>query len=114
MNSKRKIIFYEHYFQDFYLEQSVKVREKIGYVMSVISTVQNIPTKFLRHIEDSAGLFEIRIEFVSNIYRIFCCFDKENLVILFNGFQKKSKKTPKNEIELALKLMNEYFNSIKK
>jgi phage-related protein len=53
--------------------------------------------------------FGIRIEYQSNIYRIFCCFDKGNLVVLFNGFQKKSQKTPKNELEKALSLMNEYF-----
>jgi phage-related protein len=57
------------------------------------------------------GLYEIWIEFESNIYRIFCCFDKGNLVVLFNGFQKKSQKTPKKEIEIALKLKDEYFNS---
>ena len=61
----------------------------------------------------SDGLYEIRIEFESNIYRIFCCFDKGDLVVLFNGFQKKSQKTPKNEIELALKLKTEYFNQKK-
>ena len=55
------------------------------------------------------GLYEIRIEFQSNIYRIFCCFDKGKLVVLFNGFQKKSQFTPKNELEKALRLMNEYF-----
>lgn len=57
------------------------------------------------------GLYEIRVEFESNIYRIFCCFDKGNLVVLFNGFQKKSQKTPKTEIALALKLKEEYFNA---
>lgn len=55
------------------------------------------------------GLFEIRIEFESNIYRIFCCFDEGNLVVLFNGFQKKSQKTPRSEIEKALKIKDEYF-----
>ncbi len=60
------------------------------------------------------GLYEIRIEFESNIYRVFCCFDKGNLVVLFNGFQKKSQKTPKKEIELALKLKEDYFNAKKK
>ncbi|HAH55812.1 MAG TPA: addiction module toxin RelE, partial [Flavobacterium sp.] len=59
------------------------------------------------------GLYEIRIEYESNIYRIFCCFDTGNLVVLFNAFQKKTQKTPKNEIELATKLKNEYFNSKK-
>jgi phage-related protein len=56
------------------------------------------------------GLYEIRIEFESNIYRIFCCFDKGNLVVLFNGFQKKSQKTPSGELDKAVKIMNEYFD----
>lgn len=63
---------------------------------------------------ETDGLYQIRIEFESNIYRIFCCFDKGNLVILFNAFQKKTQKTPKKQIELALKLKDEYFNSKKK
>ena len=77
-------------------------------------TVQNVPKKFLDHITGIDGLYEIRIEFESNIYRVFCCFDKGNLVVLFNGFQKKSQKTPKKEIELALKLKEDYFNAKKK
>ena len=55
------------------------------------------------------GLFEIRIEYQSNIYRVFCCFDKGLLVVLLNGFQKKTQKTPKDEIERAMRLKNEYF-----
>ena len=89
---ERKIIFYESYFQDFYLKQDRKVREKIAYVFKVINSVQNVPTKFLKHLEGTDGLYEIRIEFESNIYRIFCCFDKGNLVVLFNAFQKKDPK----------------------
>lgn len=57
------------------------------------------------------GLYEIRIQFESNIYRIFCCFDKGNLVVLFNAFQKKTQKTPKGEIDLAIKLKEEYFSA---
>ena len=111
MKVERQIIFHERYFVDFYLEQPEKVQEKIEYVFKVIRTVQNVPKKFLDHMNGTDGLFEIRIEFESNIYRIFCCFDKGNLVVLFNGFQKKSQKTPKKEIELALKLKEDYFNS---
>ena len=114
MNSERQIIFHEHYFIDFYLEQTEKVQEKIEYVFKILRTVQNVPKKFLDHMTGTDGLYEIRIEFESNIYRIFCCFDKGNLVVLFNGFQKKSQKTLKKEIELALKLKNEYFKSKKK
>ena len=114
MDIHRQIIFYEHYFMDFYLQQNQKVQEKIEYVFKIIRTVQNVPKKFFNHMTGTAGIYEIRVEFESNIYRIFCCFDKENLVVLFNGFQKKSQKTPKNEIDLALELKNEYFNSKKK
>lgn len=110
MNSERQIIFYEHYFINFYLEQPLDIQEKIEYVFKVIRTVQNVPKKFFDHMTGTDGLYEIRNEFESNIYRIFSCFDKGNLVVLFNGFQKKSQKTPKKEIELALKLKNEYFN----
>uniref|UniRef100_UPI004048126E type II toxin-antitoxin system RelE/ParE family toxin n=1 Tax=Mariniflexile sp. TaxID=1979402 RepID=UPI004048126E len=80
----------------------------------MLRTVHNVPKKFLDHMKGTDGLYEIRVEFESNIYRIFCCFDKGNLVVLFNGFQKKSQKTPKKEIDLALKLKDEYFNSNKK
>ena len=107
MDIQRQIIFHKHYFVDFYLEQSENVQEKIEYVFKVIRSVQNVPRKFLEHITN--GLYEIRIEYESTIYRIFCCFDKGNLVVLFNAFQKKTQKTPKKEIDLALKLKDEYF-----
>jgi phage-related protein len=95
------------------LEQPEKVQEKIEHVFKIIRTVQNVPRKFLKHMTGTDGLYEIRIELESNIYRIFCCFDKGNLVVLFNGFRKKSQTTPKNEIDLASKLKDEYFNSQK-
>jgi len=59
------------------------------------------------------GLVEIRVEYQSNIYRIFCCFDQGQLVVLFNGFQKKTQKTPKEEIDRAIRLKEEYFKSKK-
>ena len=114
METQRQIIFHGNYFMDFYLEQPEKVQEKIEFVFKVIRTVQNVPRKFLDHLTGTDGLYEIRIEFESNIYRIFCCFDKGKLVVLFNGFQKKTQKTPKKEIDLALRLKDEYFNSKKK
>ena len=111
MNLQRQILFYKHYFTDFYLEQPENVQEKIEYVFKIIRTVKNVPRKFLEHMTGTDGLYEIRIEFESNIYRIFCCFDKGNLVVLFNGFQKKTQKTLKKEIDLALNLKDEYFSS---
>lgn len=111
MKSGRQIIFHGQYFQEFYSRQRANVQEKIGYVFQLIRTVKKVPEKFLKHLEGTDGLYEIRIEVGSDIFRIFCCFDRGNLVVLFNAFQKKSQKTPKQEIELAVKLKNEYFAS---
>lgn len=110
MIKERQVIFHGHYFQDFYTQQTESVREKIGYVFRVIKTVEKIPEKFLKHLEGTDGLYEIRVEAGSNIFRIFCCFDKGNMVVLFNAFHKKSQKTPKQEINLAMKLKKEYLS----
>ncbi len=67
----------------------------------------------MKHIENTDGLYEIRIKYRSNIFRIFCCFDEGRIVILFNAFQKKIQKIPKKEIEKGLKLKQEYFQSKK-
>ena len=105
----REIIFYENHFIEFYQQQDEKVKEKIKYVLELIKQVEKVPEKFLKHLTGTNGLYEIRIEYQSNIYRIFCCFDKGKLVVLINGFQKKTQKTPKNELEKALSIMNDYF-----
>lgn len=109
MKKERQIVFYRNYFQDFYLKLDTDIKEKIRNVFRVVEAVEKIPQKFLKHIEGSDGLYELRIELGSDIYRIFCCFDRGNLVILFNGFQKKTQKTPRQEIRLAERLMKEYF-----
>ncbi len=106
----RKIEFHKDYFIDFYSKQNKKVQEKIEYVFKLIRQVERIPEKFLKHLTSTDGLYEIRIEYQSNIYRIFCFFDQGKLVVLLNGFQKKTRKTPKKEIGLAERLKKEYFN----
>ena len=109
----REIKFYKNYFIDFYISLDSSVQEKIEYVFKVIKTVDLIPLKFLKHVESTDGLYEIRIKFCSDIYRVFCCFDSGRIVVLFNGFQKKSQKTPKKEIEKALKIKAYYFKNKK-
>lgn len=108
---KREIRFYKHYFNEFYVAQSVKVRRKIAQTLVWLQTLDRLPCSIIKSIEGKKGLFEIRTEFGGDIFRMFCCFDKGSLVILFNGFQKKTRKTPLGEIEKADKLMNEYFNN---
>jgi phage-related protein len=80
----------------------------------LISQLDRIPIKYFKHIEGSDGLYEIRVEVGSNIFRVFSFFDEGKLVILLNGFQKKSEKTPKNEIELANKLKKQYYEEKKR
>ena len=109
----REIRFYKNYFIEFYIAQDKKVQEKIEYAFKLIRTVERVPEKFLKHIESTDGLYEIRIKYRSNILRIFCCFDEGRIVVLFNAFQKKTQKTPKKEIEKGLKLKQEYFQSKK-
>lgn len=103
----RTIKAYENYYKDFFDSQPRNVQEKILYGMLKLKNEQFISSKFVKAVKD--GLFELRIEFQGNIYRIFFIFDEGNVVILFNGFQKKTQKLPKAEIEKALKLKNEYY-----
>jgi phage-related protein len=105
----RQIIFHGEYFLDFYKGLDAKVKSKIQYVLELIKQVDRVPVKFLAPMSGYEGLYEVRVEYQSNIYRIFCCFDEGKLVVLFNGFQKKTQKTPKEEIDKAMRLKSEYF-----
>jgi Phage-related protein len=107
----RNLVFFDCYFEEFVKNLSQKVKDKIGYVLFLMTVSERIPSKFLKHIEGTDGLFEIRIEFESNIYRIFCCFDDGKLIVLFNGFHKKSQKTSQTEIQKALSIKKEYFKT---
>jgi phage-related protein len=106
----RKITFFKNYFQDFFDKQSKQVKAKIIWTFDLIEELQRIPETYLKHLENTDGLYEIRVQVGNDIFRIFCFFDKGQLVILANGFHKKSQKTPKKEIELALKIKEEYEN----
>ena len=110
MHKQRTIIFYKDYFEEFFAKQREKLKAKIIWTLELIQELDRIPETYLKHIENTDGLFEIRIQQGSDIYRIFCFFDQGQLIILTNGFQKKTQKTPKKEIEKALKIKQEYEN----
>jgi len=116
LNSKRKYrtaIFYKDYFESFFIKQSERVKAKIIWTIELIEELERVPEIFLKHIESTEGLYEIRIKLGNDIFRIFCFFDHGKLIILANGFQKKTQKTPKKEIERALKIKEEYENENK-
>lgn len=104
----RKITFYKNYFQDFFSKQNKKVKAKIVWTFELVEDLKRVPETYLKHIESTDGLYEIRVQIGSDIFRIFCFFDQGQLVVIANGFQKKTQKTPKKEIETALKIKAEY------
>jgi len=109
----REVIAYKDYFEIFLKKQPQKVQDKIFKIIEAIETLERVPKNYLKSIQGTKGLYEARISLASNIWRVFCFFDEGKLVILLNGFAKKTQKTPKKEIEKAVRLMNEYFKEKK-
>lgn len=110
----REVITYKDYFDDFFKAQTQKVRDKIIKILDLIEQVERIPSTYLKYIEGTNGLFEVRVQLGNNIFRIFCFFDGNKFVILLTGFQKKTPKTPPTEIDRAIRLMNEYYEEKRK
>lgn len=111
---ERQVVAYKKYFLDFYNAQPHNVQVKIEWTLQLLRVTRQVPGKYFRHMEGTKGLYEVRVEVSGNIFRIFSFFDDGNLVVLGNGFQKKTQKTPKLEIVRALKIMEEYFNEKRK
>lgn len=107
MKLERRILVYKDYFMNFYRSLEIGAQKKIDYVLDMLKTQERINEKFVKFVRD--GIFEIRASHNGNIYRAFFIFDEGNIVMLFNGFQKKSQKTPSKEIDKALELKKEYY-----
>ena len=105
----REVIAYENHFENFLLELPKKVQDKIFKIIEAIETLERVPSNYLKSMEGTNGLYEARIQLGSNIWRVFCFFDNGKLVILLNGFQKKTQKTPKSEIDIAESRKRDYF-----
>ena len=106
----RSVIVYKDYFSEFFVKQRQKVKDKIIWTFDLIEELHRVPETYLKHLEGTDGLYEIRIQLGSDIFRIFCFFDHGQLVVLANGFQKKTQKTPKQEIKRALRIKEEYYH----
>ena len=110
----RSLKVYGIYFWDFFNKQTQKVQSRILWTIRLIRDIQFVPKTYLKYLENTDGLYEIRVSSGNNIFRIFCFFDEGQLVILLNGFQKKTQKTPKQEIERAEKLKTKYYEDKQK
>ncbi len=109
----RQVVYYKGYYLNFFEDLKPEVKKKFNWTLQLIATLERIPEKYFKHISGTTGLYEIRVEVGSDIYRVFSFFDKGQLVVLVNGFQKKTQKTPANELELAEKLKKQYFDEKK-
>ena len=105
----RTVITYKSYFDDFLEVQLPQVTRKILQILRLIEGLEVIPKNHLKHIKGTKGLYEIRVSFGKSHFRIFCFFDEDQLVVLLSGFQKKSQKTPKKELDKAIKLKDQYY-----
>ncbi|MDR1779400.1 MAG: type II toxin-antitoxin system RelE/ParE family toxin [Tannerella sp.] len=106
----RQIFYYRRYYLDFFDTLKPEVQKKFNWTLQLVSTLDRVPRKYFDHITNSTGLYEVKVEVGSDIYRVFSFFDENKLVILVNGFQKKTQKTPDNEIIKAEKLKKQYFD----
>lgn len=107
MNQERKILYYKSYFIDFFTSLNEGSQRKFGYILDMLKTGERISAKFVKYIRE--GIYEMRAKNEGNIYRAFFIFDEGNIIILFNGFQKKTQKTPESEIKKAIKIKDEYY-----
>lgn len=106
----REVFYYKRYYLDFFEKLRPEVKLKFNWTLKLISAIERVPKKYFTHITGSTGIYEIRVEVGSDIFRAFSFFDEGKLIIVINGFQKKSQKTPKKEIALAEKLKKQYFD----
>jgi phage-related protein len=107
MKQQRKILTYGGYFETFMSSLTEKEQDKIEYGLLMLKTQERLSVKFVKLVRDN--IFELRTEYNGNIYRVFFIFDEGNIVVLFNGFQKYTQKTPNNEIEKAIKIKEAYY-----
>ena len=108
-NKVRKVVVYKDYFQSFFAQQDRKVQDKIIKILDIIEQLERVPESYLKYLSETDGLYEIRVQLGRRIFRIFCFFDGESVVILLCGFQKKTQKTPSSEIRKAQRLKKEYY-----
>ena len=113
MEKTRELFFYKNHFREFYNRLTLKVQKKVLWTLEIIESFDRIPEIYFKHLENTDGLYEIRVQVGNNIYRIFCFFDRNDLVVVGHGFQKKTQKTPQGELDKAEKIKKQYYEEKK-
>ena len=103
----KKIVAYKEYYKDFYESLSQKEKDKVDRVMVLMQSENRLPAHYIKYLEE--GIYELRITVPNKELRILFIYDGEQLVVLFNCFVKKTQKTPRSEIEKAIRLKKEYY-----
>ena len=104
---ERKIVTYGGYFDRFMQGLAEKEQQKVKYGLLLLKLQDKVSARFVKYIRN--GIYELRTLYNGNVFRVFFIFDDGNVVVLFNGFQKKTRKTPESEIELAIKIKESYY-----
>jgi len=86
-----------------------KQARKVAWVLRLVRDLNFVPKEYFKKLVNTNDIWEIRIQSGNNIFRLLCFFDKGNVIILTNGFAKKSQKIPIKEIDLAEKRKQEYL-----
>ena len=93
---------------------SIKERAKVTWTLNLVETLPQIPSKYMKKLPGTDDLWEVRILFAGNIFRILCFFDGSNLVVLNHAFRKKTQKTPRQDIDLAEKRKQDYMRRFRR
>ncbi len=109
MNKRRELLFFKDYFQDFYDAQTVKVQKRILWTLRLLEDLERIPEVYFKYLSGTKGIYEIRVQSGNDIFRIFCFFHTNDVVVVGHGFKKKSQKIPDREIGRAEKIKREYY-----
>mgnify|MGYP000100162741 FL=1 len=100
--------------EDFLDSLSGKEAQKVAWVLQLIEELDIITTQYFKKLIDTNAIWEVKIKFGSNIFRILGFLASNNMIVLNHAFQKKTQKTPKSAIKLAEKRKQDFINRERK
>jgi phage-related protein len=110
----RQVLFYKTAatkcpVEEFLDALSAKQAKKVTWVLKLLEELAFVPSQYFSKLENTTGIWEVRAQVGGDIFRILCFMDGNNVVVLTNGFQKKTQKTPRQEIDIAEQRKRDYL-----